>query len=115
MNKLFSILLVLIILLGIFSGVLKGQTTTLCEFLYKDNPTLTFILFFCVTGYIFVKILGIYFRYTDYEGWIFTIILVGIMILIAGSNEIIYDTFCSGTERSPGGLNEEPNRYNRYF
>jgi hypothetical protein len=53
--------------------------------------------------------------YIDYEGWIFTIILAGIMILIAGSNEIIYDTFCSGTERSPGGLNEEPNRYNRYF
>jgi len=30
--------------------------------------------------------------------------------LIAGSNEIVYDTFCSGTERSPRGLNEEPNR-----
>tara|TARA_Y200000002_G_scaffold380077_1_gene390737 strand:- start:84 stop:431 length:348 start_codon:yes stop_codon:yes gene_type:complete len=115
MNKLLPILLVILILLEIFSGVLKGETTGVCEFLYKDNPTWTYIFFICFTGYIFLKIYWLFPRYTGNEGWIFTIIIAGILILITGSNEIVYETFCSGTERSPTGLGEEPNRYNRYF
>ena len=115
-NKLLPILLVILFLLGIFSGVLKGETTDVCHFLYKDNPNLTFIFFICFTGYIFLKIfIGIYSRYTHYEGWIFNIILIGILILIVASNEIVYEIFCSGTERSPAGLGDEPNRYNRYY